>query len=671
MHISPYIRQYRVVYGGGKLLMLTPSTPSPNRRGCPLEADLQLCGRVRPACPMPAPHAHSPRRLSKTDLKLGFSCPAKVYYHQKGYPTTQNDAPLHRYLTLNRWLLRKLARLQCGPGTYISGETIEAEIAQTRRFISENRQQNDWQRGFNLVFATEELLTFGHIVEQCGDRLRLYEVKSKLLHTPEPDFSKSQYRSLARDLAFKVQVVQEAFPWARVEPWLVLPDKAAKNPIEGLRGRFRLVEYATEKPEIVTDLSPEEIRRLQLQRWLPAGEAVEARAEEVAELLAVLRPALGPPLQKLPHPEGIGMHCASCEYRASNAAFPVSGFAQCWGPLATPTPHLTDLVEAGSMHHLNDRVQNGAVVLTDLRKNDLVSETGKFGNRGQRQLRQIKQLRRQTPWIGAHLREQLSAAPFPIAFIDFETATPVVPHHRGQRPYDLLAFQWSLHILDADGRLTHHQWLHPDATPPNLRFAEALLQVLPKRGSLVYFGLHETTVLAGIADELRRTHAHGTGVNVANARLAAALDELVSGERLQLIDLNALVEFGYYHPAMGSRRALKVILPAALQHHCSPQMQAWLETFEEGFSLYETDPHSHPLNPYDQLPDIPDNVPGFQRLQQGSATMLIYETLKFPPPQQSPDQRAALRAALLRYCKLDTLALVLLWRYFLTAPEAG
>src|SRR6185369_11132947 len=61
-----------------------------------------------------------------------------------------------------------------------------------------------------------------------------------------------------------------------------------------------------------------------------------------------------------------------------------------------------------------------------------------------------------TPWIDRDgLRAEREKWSFPLHFIDFETAMPVIPFKQGRRPYEGVAFQFSHHTVDAEGIVEH------------------------------------------------------------------------------------------------------------------------------------------------------------------------------------------------------------------------
>ena len=76
-------------------------------------------------------------------------------------------------------------------------------------------------------------------------------------------------------------------------------------------------------------------------------------------------------------------------------------------------------------------------------------------------------------------------------------------------------------------------------------------------------------------------------------------------------------------------------------------------------------------NPYASLPPVFDDteqetlseyVQGLDELDDGGAAMIAYGKLQYCDLQDA--EREAIRSALLRYCELDTLAMVMLYEYW-------
>ena len=105
---------------------------------------------------------------------------------------------------------------------------------------------------------------------------------------------------------------------------------------------------------------------------------------------------------------------------------------------------------------------------------------------------------------------------FPVSFIDFEWECFAIPPYRGMKPYDVLVFEYSLHILDEDGTVDHKVFLsvHDDRR----RFVEEMLKDIPETGTIFAYnaeGAEQIRIreLAGLFPE------YADGLNAVNARM--------------------------------------------------------------------------------------------------------------------------------------------------------
>ena len=55
------------------------------------------------------------------------------------------------------------------------------------------------------------------------------------------------------------------------------------------------------------------------------------------------------------------------------------------------------------------------------------------------------------------------------------------------RPYQQFPFQYSCHVLQSDGTVTHHEYLHTDASDPRKPLLESLLNHISTCGSVVVY----------------------------------------------------------------------------------------------------------------------------------------------------------------------------------------
>ena len=83
------------------------------------------------------------------------------------------------------------------------------------------------------------------------------------------------------------------------------------------------------------------------------------------------------------------------------------------------------------------------------------------------------------------LKAWLSRIHFPVTFIDFEWERFAIPPYEGMKPYDVLPFEYSIHVLQEDGMVDHHVYLsvHDDRRD----MAENLIRDAAETGSVIAY----------------------------------------------------------------------------------------------------------------------------------------------------------------------------------------
>lgn len=195
---------------------------------------------------------------------------------------------------------------------------------------------------------------------------------------------------------------------------------------------------------------------------------------------------------------------------------------------------------------------------------------------------------------------------YPLYFLDFESFQPAVPLYENSSPYDQIVFQYSLHIIDGEGEpLQHREYLAWPGGDPRRKLAEQLCRDIP-RGvcTLAYNMTFEKTrikELAGLypdlAEHLMNIHDH-------------ICDLMVPFQKKQ-----------YYTRAMRGSYSIKYVLPA----------------------LFPDDPT---LNYH--------NLEGVHNGTEASAAFAAMEHMP-------KEELMACRENLLKYCGLDTFAMVKVW----------
>ena len=194
-------------------------------------------------------------------------------------------------------------------------------------------------------------------------------------------------------------------------------------------------------------------------------------------------------------------------------------------------------------------------------------------------------------------------------FLDFETMQDAVPQYDNAKVYAQIPFQYSLHIVNPDtGDIEHREFLaENDGSDPRRKLAERLCNDIPMNAcTLAYNKKFECDCLSELAALYPDLAVHL--LNIAD----------------HILDLLDPFRKGYYYvPAMGGSFSIKSVLPA----------------------LFPEDPE---LN-YHNLD---------ARVQNGGDAMTIFPRIQQMPPEEA----AACREALLRYCELDTWAMVKIWQ---------
>jgi CRISPR/Cas system-associated exonuclease Cas4 (RecB family) len=213
-------------------------------------------------------------------------------------------------------------------------------------------------------------------------------------------------------------------------------------------------------------------------------------------------------------------------------------------------------------------------------------------------------------YVSSGLWKSLKGLGPPAAYLDFETMAPAIPLYIGTHPYQKIPFQWSLHQLDAFGNLFHNEFLAIGDDDPRRSFSEGLISVLEGSNEpiLVYSSFERTT-----------------------------LNDMIKLFPDLKVGLLSIVD------------RLKDLLPIVRGH-------IYHKDFKGKFSIKNVAPALAPHVDYSELEGVADGLAAstaFERIAYG----------KLGKGESVPE----LRASLLKYCKLDTLAMVEVHRALMTS----
>ena len=283
------------------------------------------------------------------------------------------------------------------------------------------------------------------------------------------------------------------------------------------------------------------------------------------------------------------------------------------------------------------------------------------------------------------LEEELESFIFPLHFIDFETSMVAIPFYKGRRPYEQTAFQFSHHVVYETGEIEHKgQYLCKEKGKfPNFEFVKRLEEELEyDDGSIFRYADHENTVLNQILMQLQESSIKEVPDKDSLIDFIKSITHGANhkGDR-DMVDMLKLVRNYYYHPLMNGSNSIKSVLPAVLNSsdyiktkYSKPiygkNSQIKSLNFEDGWIWIKQDEEGKVISPYNLLPPLFEDLNDEQieeflmgdKLADGGAAMTAYAKMQFA--QISDIERKHIINGLLKYCELDTLAMVLIWEYW-------
>jgi hypothetical protein len=640
----------------------------------------------------------SPRYLTKSRFKLAVECPAKLFYSgNKAYKNTKNEDSFLAFLANGGFQVGELAKLMYPGGHEIKTKTHAEAESETRKLLEQDNVVL-----FEPAIRCGNLFIRIDILVKRGNSFELIEVKAKSYHPETPKIMGARGDILAamlpyiQDVAFQKHVLQGVFPEAAITTFLLMADKSKHATIDGLNELFR-VERSGERIQVIVDPRATE---------QGCGEPILAKVSVDPYVGIVLDTGVEFPGGHLPLPEAatlwasayqdnvridpvLGSHCGKCEFRAPLGDALKSGFHECWRGAAGFAD--SDFVKGTVLDIYNFRgkdklIKQGVYKLTQVNEDDLkVKHDGDGLSLSERQLLQVSGIPAGEDKGGFYFDEgyiyaEMATWTYPYHFIDFETSGVALPFYKGMRPYESVAFQFSHHTMSADGQVQHVDecLLAEPGQFPNYVFARALKRSLTSdNGSVFMWHHHENTILRAIATQLREDANPPTDKD----ELIVFLESLIKGGSRAMVDLCALAKRAYFHPDTKGSSSIKKVLPAVLKtseflraKYSQPIYGAAdgipSKNYKD-FVWWRSD-NGVVVEPYDLLKDAAQSMLGEDaddqddddlEVAEGGAAAAAFSRLQYECLDAKA--RGEITNALLRYCELDTLAMVMIveaWR---------
>lgn len=237
-----------------------------------------------------------------------------------------------------------------------------------------------------------------------------------------------------------------------------------------------------------------------------------------------------------------------------------------------------------------------------------------------KQQRQIKVIQKLEPILlnVEKLKETLQNYRFPIYFYDFETSQIAIPKFSQATPYLQIPFQYSIHVvlnknfnLKTSKNIVHYEFIAKDLTDPRMNFLKNFLHDMQSHGDGTYVAYNiafEKTILKSLLLRLK-----------VNDFVRKKTNEIID----QTIDLmDFFREFNVYHHNFHGSLSIKSTLPALV-----------------------------PKFNYQNL-----------AIQKGNQASNIY--FDYLHEQISQEEWSDLQSDLLKYCGLDTWAMLVMYDKF-------
>ncbi|MBI2448431.1 DUF2779 domain-containing protein [Candidatus Microgenomates bacterium] len=205
----------------------------------------------------------------------------------------------------------------------------------------------------------------------------------------------------------------------------------------------------------------------------------------------------------------------------------------------------------------------------------------------------------------AEIESELASLEYPLYFIDYETFGGAVPLFDGLRPYENIPFQYSLHVIEApNAEAKHYEFLEKEYKDPTKDLYESLNNIVGEKGTFISWNMSfEKSCNTGIASR------------------NPEYKEFFEGMNERMFDLMMIFKNGYVaDKGFKASASLKKVLPVMVPHLSYKELN----------------------------------------IQEGGTASVSWFTLT--DEKVDKEEREHLYQDMLKYCELDTLAMVEIWK---------
>lgn len=607
----------------------------------------------------------------------GVECPTKLYYYSEGYSQNKESIPFIRHAVFNKRLLKALARSIYPEGSFIEADTIPTAAGQTHKKMQQGNTVM-----FNAIFEHQQMMARLPIVAKEGRELTIFHVQTKAFDSRRHRLTDNKgeiydkWRKYLLDFAYQLYIVRQNWPDHNIRALLVLPEKTGYSHTDNLPFLLKAKEDKQSAP--VSSSNQELLVKLDVSDLVTMIWEDNAFAE-----MHLPRPTFEDSLHYLrdlycdgrrEEPE-IGLKCKNCEFRIEEKQIEQgieSGFNECWKTeLEVENPsarHVFNLIGPGVNQWIDEGVFDQREVPLDktFDPDAIARGEGRISHKMRQSLQIHKARGKDIPEeiIRPELYRELERWQYPLHFIDFEAGNYAIPTRENRTPYDLLIFQFSCHTLHKDGHWNHHQWVDDLRSGyPNYELVRQLM-VIPgiEEGTIVQYSNFERNALKTIRRELMEEYDQvpDAGNLIKWIEVLIERKDSTSSKPPYVADLSRQVKNFYYNCEMENSLSIKDVLRSVMSH--SDYLKAaysvpYSSRNFEDIIWWQPDGEGGARNPYTILMETGDSP-----IRRGTEAMVIYG--KLITRDIGPEELQAYQKALLKYCELDTLAMMMIYQHW-------
>ena len=648
------------------------------------------------------------RVLSKSRFKLGLECSNKLYYTgKKEYANQKNENPFLEALAKGGFQVEELARLYYPYGSLLQGEDwdYEKHWNHTRELLK-NENVIIYEAAFlndGLFIRTDILIKRGNSVELIEVKSKSFDPKNENIFIGKNGGMVSKWKPYLFDVAFQKHVIQLCYPEWKIKSIIMMADKTKKASIDGLNQFFRITNLSNNRTGVKVlakskkELGNPILGKLDITEIISGIESGKYSYSNSINFIDAIHDLKNTYMNdRYKYSSTSYMSCNKCEFKTSNEEQELkSGFKECfekqhnWEQQDFEKTSLFDISGIDWRKSIK-LFENNFIFAESLSPEDIgyKEEAGKLSN-SERAWIQIQKAVNNDSSIYVDkvgLKEEMNKWIFPLHFIDFETCTAALPFSKGRKPYEQIAFQFSHHTYLETGEIKHStEYISNKAAHfPNFDFIRELKKALENDcGTIFRFHNHENNILNAIHIQLSEsdekdkeslmefieTISHSTKTN-ANKWSTPIRD---------MVDLWEIAKNFYFNPSTNGSNSLKDLLPAALNSSyflrnkyskSLNKISVTSKNFSDSHTWLKTE-KDEIINPYKNLPpvfdswteeEIESSISEILDINDGGAALTAYGKLQYTDMVQAEIEE--ITTALLKYCELDTLAMVMLYEHF-------